>query len=140
MQGFTLNWLINLALMIRYTLSNQFCLELFKHPFEHVLAKDNLWVKLADLVPWDSLANIYAKSLSSDSGQLSVDIRMVIGALIIKHKLTLTDRDTVALISENVYMQYFCGLKSFQSKLPFDASLFVDIRKRLGNENLVWHL
>jgi IS5 family transposase len=40
----------------------------------------------------------------------------------------------VAIISENVYMQYFCGLKSFQSKEPFDASLFVDIRKRLGNE------
>jgi len=120
--------------MIRYTASNQLSLELFKHPFEHALDQDNRWIKLAALIPWDSLANIYAKSLNSDSGRLSVDIRMVIGALIIKHKMTLSDRDTVALISENVYMQYFCGLKNFQSKQPFDASLFVDIRKRLGNE------
>jgi transposase, IS5 family len=120
--------------MIRYTPSNQLSLELFKHPFEHSLDQDNRWVKLGSLIPWDSLANIYAKSLSSDSGRLSIDIRMVIGALIIKHKLTLTDRDTVALISENVYMQYFCGLKSFQCKPPFDASLFVDIRKRLGDK------
>jgi transposase, IS5 family len=120
--------------MIRYTPSNQLTLDLFKHPFEHALDKTNRWVKLAELVPWDSLANIYAKSLNADTGRLSVDIRMVIGALIIKHKLTFSDRDTVALISENVYMQYFCGLKSFQSKEPFDPSLFVDIRKRLGNE------
>jgi hypothetical protein len=32
------------------------------------------------------------------------------------------------MISENIYMQYFCGLQSLQMKLPFDASLFVDIR------------
>ena len=120
--------------MIRYTPSNQLTLDLFKHPFEHALAKTNRWVILAELVPWDSLANIYAKSLNPDSGRLSVDIRLVIGALIIKHKMTLSDRETVAIISENVYMQYFCGLKGFQSKEPFDASLFVDIRKRLGNE------
>ena len=59
---------------------------------------------------------------------------MVIGAMIIKHKLSLTDRDTVLMISENLYMQCFCGLQSMQTKLPFDASLFVDIRKRLGSE------
>jgi hypothetical protein len=120
--------------MIKYTPSNQLSLDLFKHPFEQALDKENRWVKLAALLPWDPLANIYSKSLCSNSGRLSVDIRLVIGALIIKHKLTLSDRDTVALISENVYMQYFCGLKSFQSKEPFDASLFVEIRKRLGNE------
>jgi hypothetical protein len=121
--------------MIKYTPSNQLSLDLFKHPFEQALDNENRWIQLAALVPWDSLANIYSKSLSSESGRLSVDIRMVIGALIIKHKLTLSDRDTVALISENIYMQYFCGLKGFQSKEPFDASLFVEIRKRLGNEN-----
>jgi IS5 family transposase len=120
--------------MIRYTPSNQLTLELFKQPFEHTLDMNNRWVKLAALVPWDALANIYAKSLNPTFGRFSVDIRMVIGALIVKHKMNLSDRDTVAIISENVYMQYFCGLKSFQSKAPFDASLFVDIRKRLGNE------
>jgi hypothetical protein len=86
------------------------------------------------LVPWDELAGIYAKNLNPKAGRLSVDIRMVIGALIIKHKLTLSDRDTVDMISENIYMQYFCGLRSMQTKLPFDASLFVDIRKRMGTE------
>ena len=38
------------------------------------------------------------------------------------------------MISENINMQYFCDLQSLQMKLPFDASLFVDIHKRLGSK------
>jgi hypothetical protein len=33
-------------------------------------------------------------------------------------------------------MQYFLGYSSFTDETPFDASLFVDFRKRLGLENL----
>ncbi|HUX55925.1 MAG TPA: transposase [Bacteroidales bacterium] len=118
--------------MINYTPTNQLTLEGFKHPFYKHLKLDNRWVKLAGVIPWNELARIYSRNLDPDAGRLSVDIRMVIGALIIKHKLTLSDRDTVDMISENVYMQYFCGLKGFQSDAPFDASLFIDIRKRMG--------
>jgi hypothetical protein len=35
-------------------------------------------------------------------------------------------------ISENIYMQYFLGYANFTNEAPFDASLFVDFRKRLG--------
>ena len=120
--------------MIKYTPSSQLSLENFKHPFHQQLDPGNRWVKLAELVPWDELAGIYSKHLDPGAGRESVDLRMVIGALIIKHKLSLTDRDTVLMISENIYMQYFCGLQSLQMKLPFDASLFVDIRERLGSK------
>jgi hypothetical protein len=120
--------------MIKYTPSNQLTLENFKHPFHQQLNPDNRWVKMAELVPWDEIVGIYAKNLDPGAGRLTVDLRMVIGAMIIKHKLSLTGRDTVQMISENLYMQYFCGLQSMQIKLPFDASLFVDIRKRLGSE------
>ena len=37
------------------------------------------------------------------------------------------------------YLQYFCGLKSFQVEIPFDASLFVDIRKRMGASFEEWN-
>ena len=120
--------------MIKYTPSSQLSLENFKHPFHQQLDPNNRWVEMAELVPWDELAGIYAKSLDPGAGRESVDLRMVIGALIIKHKLSLTDRDTVQMISENIYKQYFCGLQSLQMKLPFDASLFVNIRKRLGSK------
>jgi hypothetical protein len=35
-------------------------------------------------------------------------------------------------MAENIYMQYFLGYSSFTNEPPFDASLFVDFRKRLG--------
>jgi len=42
----------------------------------------------------------------------------------------------VEQISENMYMQYFLGYSSFTPKCPFDASLFVEFRKRLGMESV----
>lgn len=118
--------------MIKYTPANQLTLEGFEHPFEQELSKDNRWVKLAALIPWDDLASVYCKQLSSTSGRESIDARMVIGAIIVKHKLGLDDRGTVAMISENIYLQYFCGLKSFQTVKPFHPTVFVEIRKRMG--------
>jgi len=120
--------------MINYTPKNQLSLDMFDSPFEQELEKENRWIKLSELVPWDDLANVYCHKLKSNEGRKSIDIRMVIGALIIKHKMNLDDRGTVMMIQENIYMQYFCGLQSFTTKRPFDPSLFVDIRKRLGSE------
>jgi len=118
--------------MVNYTPQNQLSLEGFTHPFDSDLLPDNRWVKLAAVIPWDELANIYSQKLQSKSGRNSVDIRLVIGALIVKHKLGLDDRGTITMIQENIYIQYFCGLKSFTNKPAFHPSLFVDIRKRLG--------
>ena len=87
--------------MIKYTPSNQLTLDGFFHPFAQALSPENRWVKLATIIPWDDLAVIYSKALDSLAGRESLDIRMVIGAIIIKHKLGLDDRGTVAMISES---------------------------------------
>jgi transposase, IS5 family len=134
MQGFWYFYIKSLALMINYTPQSQLSLSLFKHPFEAELDKQNRWVLLAELVPWDELAKVYAQQLQSGTGRLSVDVRTVIAALIVKHMLRLDDRGTIQMIQENIYLQYFCGLKGFTTKAVFDASLFVDIRKRLGSK------
>lgn len=120
--------------MINYTPQNQLSLDMFETPFESVLDKGNRWVKLASLIPWDDLAGIYCSKLNPCSGRKTIDVRLVIGALIVKHKLKLDDRGTVAMIQENMYIQYFCGYHTFNPGQPFDPSLFVDIRKRLGNK------
>ena len=48
----------------------------------------------------------------------------------------LDDRETVAQIAENMYMQYFLGYSSFNPEPPFDASLFVEFRSRMGMEQI----
>lgn len=67
-------------------------------------------------------------------GRKSLNPRLVIGAMIIKHKEALSDRAVVENITENLYMQYFCGFDSMIDKAPFDASMFVHFRKRLGEK------
>jgi len=65
--------------MIRYKSTRQMSIEEFKTPFQVKLDKENRWVKLGNSLPWDSLAGIYYRSLSSDLGAPSIDARIVIG-------------------------------------------------------------
>lgn len=67
-------------------------------------------------------------------GAKGVDPRIIIGALIIKHKLKLSDEETLQTISENPYMQVFLGLDTYSPTLLFSPSLFCEIRKKLGKE------
>jgi hypothetical protein len=67
--------------MIRYTLQNQMSIEEFKTPFQVRLDKNNRWVKLGESIPWDALASIYYRSMSSDMGAPAIDARIVIGAM-----------------------------------------------------------
>ncbi|MEE8058626.1 MAG: IS5 family transposase [Pseudomonadales bacterium] len=111
----------------------QQCLPGFETPFQTHLDPDNRWVKLATCIPWDHFGNNYYQQMSC-LGRPEKSARLVIGAVIIKHKLCLSDRETVAQIQENPYLQYFVGLNSFQTEQVFAPSLFVDIRKRMGEQ------
>ena len=89
--------------MIQYTPASQLKIEEFKTPFELKLDADNRWVKLSQLIPWDQLAGVYHHHLQADKGRAAVNARLAIGAMIIKHKLCLSDRETIATIGENPY-------------------------------------
>jgi hypothetical protein len=52
--------------------------------------------------------------------------------MIIKHKLKLDEREIIETIKENVYMQYFLGLKEYIYVDVIDRSLFTTLRYRLG--------
>lgn len=115
-----------------YISPNLLTIEGFETPFEQLLSKQNRWVQLSKLIPWDRVVSLYDAQFKSKEGRPPVNGRLVIGAVIIKHMLELTDRETILQIQENVFMQYFIGYSSFTNEAPFDASLFVDIRERLS--------
>ena len=118
--------------MIRTTSSKQLTIEAFDWPFDTVLDKNNRWVKLSACIPWDELAESYYRGLETSRGRPLKEARLVIGAVIIKHKQSLSDEETVQQIRENPYLQYFVGLPGYQQAAPFAPSLFVEIRKRMG--------
>ena len=54
--------------------------------------------------------------------------------MIIKEKLGSSDIETVQQILENPYLQYFLGYHEYTEELPFDSSMMVHFRKRLGKD------
>jgi transposase, IS5 family len=120
--------------MIKYTPSSQLKIEEFRSEFELNLDQNNRWAILSSHIPWDELAGIYYRKLHQKKGRASLDARIAIGAMIVKHKMNLSDRETVSTIQENPYIQYFLGLDTFHPGPLFDPSLLVDLRKRMGHE------
>ena len=120
--------------MIRYQSQNQISIEEFQTPFQLKLNSQNRWVKLSRMLSWDELATIYYQVMSTDQGRPGIDARRIIGAMIIKHKLVLSDEETVMQIQENPYLQYFLGYTSYEAEPVFSPTLFVEIRKRIGKE------
>jgi hypothetical protein len=120
-----------------YVSPSQVVLSGFESPFSQSLNPNNRWVVLSHKIPWDTLVGVYQNRLNNEqTGASGINPRVAIGAIIIKHICDLSDRETVLQIQENMYMQYFIGYSSFSNEEPFDPSLFVDFRKRLGKEEL----
>ena len=59
---------------------------------------------------------------------------MAFGAMYIEQRLGVTDRERVELITESPYLQFFIGLRWYQPVPPFEASMMVHFRKRIGPE------
>ena len=104
-------------------------------PFEGRLNPDNRWCKLATMIPWAMVEERYMDSLGDISvGQKAYSVRLALGTLIIQNMKKLSDRESVVEIAENPYLQYFIGLPRFVQEPPFDPSLLVHFRKRLGTD------
>jgi hypothetical protein len=109
----------------------------FALPFGGTLRKENRWVILADLIPWDRIEDQYAALFEGrDTGGEGKPCRVALGALIIKERLGITDRETVEQIRENPYLQYFLGFSAYKDEEPFHHTSMVHFRKRLTKDML----
>ena len=100
------------------------------------------WIRRIAGLCWPGwcLGNWPSRSITKGCAKISAPIvpsRTALGgALLVKEWLGLTDRETVAAIQENPYLQFFIGCEEFTSDRPFDASLMVDFRKRFGETGM----
>lgn len=120
--------------MINYSSQYQTQFQEFSNLCQLQLDPGNRWVQLGALLPWDRMVGIYQQKFSPDMGAGATNPRWVIGAFIIKHKLRLSDEETLLSISENPYMQFFLGLGTYHPKPLFSPTLFVELRKKLGED------
>lgn len=110
----------------------------FVPPFGGKLDANNRWVKMAGIMPWDMIEDIYAKSFKTNrsDGRAPIPARIAFGALYIKENENFPQERTMQHISENVYMQYFLGLSEFNPKPLFDSSMLTYITKRFTKEDI----
>ena len=76
-----------------------------------LLDPQNRWVKLSGMISWDQIEEKYSLTFDNPiKGSPAKSCRMAIGSLIIKEMCRFSDEDTVAMITENPYLQFFIGL------------------------------
>lgn len=116
----------------------QMAMEEFMLPFCGRLSAKNRWVKLAQLIPWEMIEEIYAKNFKNEKadGRPPIPARIAFGALHIQASECFTDEKTLENISENPYLQYFLGLHTFETQPLFDASMMTLFRKRFSTEDI----
>jgi hypothetical protein len=104
----------------------------FDLPFEGKLSEDNRWVIMAKIIPWSEFEAEYAQNFTVSTGAPAKSFRIALGALIIKERLGTSDSETVEQIRENPYLKYFIGMTTYSDASPFDSSMFVHFRQRIG--------
>lgn len=118
--------------MYEKTNSSQISFEDFYLPFGGHLRGDNRWVTLAGEIDWSGIEEEYSPLLSqSGMGAKALNARIIVGALIIKSRMNITDEETVQSIAENPYMQYFLGYEGYTGQAPFSPSTLTRARERL---------
>jgi len=110
----------------------------FVGPIGGKLSAENRWVKMANVMPWDLIEEIYSKTFKNDNteGRPPIPSRMAFGALYIKENENFPQRRTMEHISENVYMQYFLGLTEFHPEPLFDSSMLTYIAARFSMDDM----
>lgn len=109
----------------------------FYLPFGGKLNPENRWVIQSTRIPWGEIEDIYKDQLSgSGQGCEATSGRVAFGALLIQERLGITDRETVAQIIENPYLQFFLGYKGYTDERPFHHTMMVHFRKRFSKEIL----
>jgi hypothetical protein len=103
--------------------------ELF--PYGGKLDRENRWLKIGKLIPWEKLEEKYAESFS-DRGRPGTPAQLAVGLFLLKHMSGKSDEEVVMELLENPYWQSFCGLETFATAKTIEASTLSRLRKRLG--------
>ena len=104
--------------------------------FNVKIRKDNQWVRLANMMDWDYIDDIYRKSLCIDEGRRAYSSRFAFAILFARAYKNLTMDETLELLEENHCFAYFAGAHSFRELPEIDKSTIVDFEKRFPVEEL----
>lgn len=107
----------------------------FLPPYHGELAPDNRWVRLAEALNWDQLEQEYSTHFAR-GGKDAIPARVAIGSLVVRAAYHVSDKETLALVRESPYLQYFLGLETFGDTLPFSHRSMERFRLRISEKTV----
>jgi IS5 family transposase len=107
-------------------------MDLFRSQLSRIINSNHGLVKLARIVEWDRLDDLFGSTYCPDNGRPGVSTRLMVALHYLKYTYNLSDEDVVATWVENPYWQYFSGMKFFEHELPINPSSMTRWRKRIG--------
>jgi IS5 family transposase len=106
--------------------------DLFRVELSRIIDPGHGLVKLAKVVAWDHLDELFGSTYCPDNGRPGVSTRLMVALHYLKYTHNLSDEDVVEGWVENPYWQYFSGMKYFEHCPPIDPSSMTRWRKRIG--------
>jgi len=105
--------------------------DLFRAELLRIIDSNHGLVKLARVVAWDRLDELFGSTYCPDNGQPGVSTRLMVALHYLKYTYSLSDEDVVDGWVGNPYWQNFSGMK-FEHRVPIDPSSMTRWRKRIG--------
>ena len=107
-------------------------MDLFRPELAKIINPGHEMVKLANVVDWDRLDDLFGETYCPDNGRPGISTRLMVSLHYLKYTFNLSDEDTVKAWVENPYWQHLSGMKFFEHEAPIDPSSMTNWRKRIG--------
>ena len=107
--------------------------DLFRVELIQIIDLGHSLVKLAEVVDWDRLEEVFGSTYCPNNGRPAVSTRLMVALQYLKYHHNLSDEDVVAGWVENPYWQHFSGMKWFEHEAPIHPSSMCRWRKRVGD-------
>lgn len=102
---------------------------------EMILPKNHPLVIKEGIIPWEQLIEVIGKKYSL-VGTKGKSIRMMLGLELAKRELGVSDQKIVEMLSTDIALQYFCGMRSFGEEVIPHSSSLTYFRKRLDVQTM----
>ena len=97
---------------------------------------NNELVMIRSLISWGEIIRKLLRYYDLEKGAFGKNLRMMIALLLLMRSRDLSDREVIAAIQENRYMQYFCNIADEHLSTFIDHSTICKFRRRLGEEGV----
>jgi IS5 family transposase len=106
--------------------------ELFQVELEQLIDLHHPLVRPGMCIDWTSFEQALGATYHPTQGAPGISTRLMVALHYLKYQHDLSDEDVVAAWVENPYWQHFGGQRTFQHRVPIDASSMTRWRQRLG--------